>query len=148
MITGIGILLLATVSGFEIALRGVPEALLGYGKPSLSVRSRSNVRAGDSTSHAVVGKLQVGETATILGISPGRAGWYYIELPDGARGFISPDVVATQGDLTNLEKIDPDSLSATATPVPETVETTQPAATAVATEPPDEAQPATPTPSG
>ena len=148
MITGIGILLLAAVSGFEIVLKGVPEVLPSAGKPTLTVRSRSNVRAGDSTSYAIVGKLEADETATILGVSASSAEWYYIELPDGARGFISPDVVQTQGDLTSLETIDPATLSTTATPVPPTAEATQPAATAVATEPPDDARPATPTPSG
>ena len=148
MITGIGILLLAAVSGFEIVLRGVPEAFrdieIGAAKPSLSVRSRSNVRAGDSTSFPMVGKLQVGETATILGISSGSAGWYYIELPDGTRGFISPDVVTTQGDLSKLATIDPASFSVTATSVPATPEPTQPAATADAVE----TQSVTPTASG
>ena len=146
MITGIAIALLAAVSGFEMLLRGVPEALrdieIGAAKPSLSVRSRSNVRAGDSTEYPILGKLQAGETATILGISQGSAGWYYIELPDGARGFISPDVVIAEGDLSNLPTINPVSLSATATPIPATAVPTQPVATTV------ETQPATPTPSG
>ena len=138
MITGIAVALLALVSGFEVLLRGVPEVLqdteLLLGKPSLTVRSRSNVRAGDSTSYPIVGKLQVGEAATILGVSQGSAGWYYIELPDGTRGFISPDVVSTEGDLSNLETIDPASLIATATPLPATAIPTQPAANAGAEE--------------
>lgn len=152
MITGIAILLLAAVSGFELALRGVPEIPQAVEQrsagPSLSVRSRSNVRAGDSTAHPIVSKLQVGEAATILGVSAGNTGWYFIELPDGTRGFISPDVVTTQGDLTHLERIEPASLSASATPPPSSAEPTQPVATTVATEPTDEAQPVTPTASG
>lgn len=123
-VLGIAILLVAAVSGFEFVLRGVPKAAPDIDSqsltPSLTVRNRSNVRAGDSTDFPVVGKLEVGVSAAILGISRGSAGWYYIELPDGARGFISPDVVVTQGDLTNLPAIDPASLSATATPPPAT----------------------------
>jgi len=124
-ILGIAILLIAAVSGFELALRGVPEAAPESDSqalpPSLTARNRSNVRAGDSTGYPIVGKLEVGVRVAILGISRGSAGWYYIELPDGARGFISPGVVVTQGDLTNLPAIDPASLSATATPPPATL---------------------------
>ena len=123
-ILGIAILLIAVVSGFELVLRGVPEAAPVIDNlslaPSLTVRSRSNVRAGDSTDYPVVAKLEVGVTAAILGISRGSAGWYYIELPDGARGYISPDIVTADGDLTNLPTIDPASQSATATPAPAT----------------------------
>lgn len=119
-ILGIAILLMATVSGFELALRGLPEAAPESDSqarpPSLSARNRSNVRAGDSTDFPIVGKLEVGVTAVILGISRGSAGWYYIELPDGARGFISPDIVTTEGDLNNLPTIDLAGLSATASP--------------------------------
>ena len=162
MIAGIAVLLLAAVTGFDFMLdgvAGVPQTVEAPAvAPSLSVASRSNVRAGDSTEYPIVGKLEVGEEVAILGISQGSAGWYYIELPDNARGFISPDVVTTQGDLTNLAVIDPASLAASATPPPATAESTQPAATPAATEQPDEAQPdeaqpgeaqpATPTASG
>jgi len=148
IIAGIAFGLLAVVSGFEFLLRGAPEipeyTEQQIAAPSLTVDSRSNVRAGDSTGHPVVGKLQAGESATILAISQGRAGWYYIEMPDGARGFISPDIVRTEGDLTNLPTIDPASLSATARPDPATAFPSQAAATAVASE----TQPATPTARG
>ncbi len=148
MIIAIALGLLAAVSGIEILLRGAPE-IPAYTEqqlaaPSLTVDSRSNVRAGDSTGHPVVGKLQVGESASILAVSQGSAGWYYIELPDGTRGFISPDIVSTEGDLTILPTIDPASLSATATPDAASAVPTQPAATTVATE----TQPATPTARG
>ena len=152
MIMLIAILLLAAVTGFELMLRGVPEIMQdgeqSAAKPSLSVRSRSNVRAGDSTEYPIVGKMAVGESAAILGISSGSAGWYYIELPDGIRGFISPSVVTTEGDLTTLEQIDPDSLSASATPLPQTAEPTPSAATAAASEQAADTQLATPTASG
>lgn len=138
MITGIAVALLAAVSAFEMTLKGVPSALrdieFGAVKPSLSVRSRSNVRAGDSTSYRIVGKLQAGESAPILGVSARGAGWFYIELPDGTRGFIAPDIVITEGDLTNLVKIDHGILSPTATPLPATAVPTQPEATAAAVE--------------
>ncbi len=148
IITVIAVALLAAVFGVEMILRGVPAVMwdieILLGKPTLSVRSRSNVRVGDATHYPIVAKLQVGEAAIILGVSQGRAGWYYIKLSDGARGFISPDIVATKGDLTNLETIDPASLIATATPLPATAIPTQPAANTGA----EEAQPATPTAHG
>lgn len=148
MISGIAVMLLAAVTGFDFVLTGVmgvpPAVETPAAAPSLTVASRSNVRVGDSTEFPIAGKLEVGEAATILGISSGSAGWYYIELSDGKRGFISPSIVTTDGDLTNLERIDPRSLSATATPLPTTVAPTQPPATAAT----DEAQPATPTASG
>ena len=74
MIIGIAILLMASVAGFELALRGLPEVL-----QDIDTRSVTS------------------------------------------------------------------SLSASATPLPQTAAPTQPAATAVATEQPDEALPATPT---
>lgn len=151
-IIGIAVLLLAAVSGVEMALRGLPEVPQEAGNraaaPSLSVDSRSNVRAGDSTEHPVIGKLQVGESATILGISRGSAGWYYVELPDGARGFISPEVVLTDGDLKNLATIDPAGHFATASPLPHTPQPTQPAAAAMLTDEPGAGQSPTATASG
>ncbi len=78
----------------------------------------SNVRAGDSTDYAVVGHLLIDQSARIRGISAFRSGWFYIELPSGRTGFIHPNIVQTQGDLSNLPRINPPPLPPTAIPVP------------------------------
>ncbi len=77
----------------------------------------SNVRAGDSTLYPVVGNLLVDGTATIRGISSRGSGWYYIELAGGRSGFIHPTIVRTEGDLTNLPRINPPPVPATPIPV-------------------------------
>ena len=78
----------------------------------------SNVRAGDSTDYAVVGHLLVDQSARVRGISAFRSGWFYIELPNGRTGFIHPNIVQTQGDLSNLPRINPPPLPPTAIPIP------------------------------
>lgn len=67
----------------------------------------SNVRRGDSTEYDRVGFLFGGETAAIIGISSFGTDWYYIQLASGRRGFIAPSVVRTEGDLSNLPRINP-----------------------------------------
>ncbi len=78
----------------------------------------SNVRAGDSTGYAVIGHLLIDETAKIRGISAFRSGWFYIELANGRTGFIHPNLVQIEGDLTNLPRINPPPLPPTAIPIP------------------------------
>ena len=67
----------------------------------------SNVRAGDSTQYQRVGFLLTDETARIRGISSRGTGWYYIEMRNGRTGFIHPNIVRTEGDLSNLERVAP-----------------------------------------
>ncbi len=88
--------------------------------PTVTATIDANVRTGDDTAYQVVGFLLNGQSATVLGVSSTGTGWYYVELADGKRGFISPQVVTTSGNLTNLTRIDPPPFPVppTATPIP------------------------------
>ncbi len=86
---------------------------------SVTARVDSNVRSGDSVSYAVVGSLLAGETAPVIGISATGSGWYYIQLENGRRGFISPTVVNVSGNLANLPTFFPPATpTPTYTPTP------------------------------
>jgi len=85
--------------------------------PTVTATADANVRRGDSTAYEVVGSLLTGNSAPILGRSPN--GWYYIQLDNGRRGFISPSVVTTSGNLANLQIITPPATpTPTFTPTP------------------------------
>ncbi len=86
--------------------------------PLVTANLDANVRTGDSTAYPVVGSLPSGFTAIVLGLSDTGSGWYYIELNNGRRGFISPTVVSVSGNLANLPRISPPPPPATATPTP------------------------------
>jgi hypothetical protein len=75
--------------------------------PTVTSTVDANVRAGDDTVYSVVGVLRTGTQATILGISSRGTGWYYIELPNGTRGFIAPSVVTVSGNTSGLPQINP-----------------------------------------
>lgn len=79
-----------------------------------------NVRGGDSTAYPTVGSLNQGQTADIIGRSSRGSGWWYIRLSNGRQGWVSPDVVAETGDLSNIPFVDPPPVPATATPIPPT----------------------------
>lgn len=86
--------------------------------PTLTATVDANVRAGDDTVYSVVGVLRDGTTVPILGISSRGSGWYYIELPNGTRGFISPSVVTVSGNTSGLPQITPPPRpAATSTPI-------------------------------
>ena len=76
-------------------------------RPHVVATVNSNVRAGDSTVYGVIGHLLDGQSALVKGISSRGSGWYYIELANGRSGFIHPGIVNTQGDLSNLPRINP-----------------------------------------
>lgn len=80
-------------------------------------RVDTNVRRGDDVSTPFVGALFAGESASILGISSRGTGWYYIELPNGRRGFVSPGIVDTADVPDDLMLINP-PLPNTPTPSP------------------------------
>lgn len=67
----------------------------------------ANIRAGDSTIYPVVGILLTGESARIIGLSTLDTGWYFIEAPDGTRGWIAPSTVTQQGDVSGLPFVQP-----------------------------------------
>ncbi len=87
--------------------------------PRATVRSSSiNVRSGDSTLYPVITTLVRGEVVPILGISNTGTGWYFIQLRDGRRGWVSPTVVDAEGDFSNVPRLAPPPLPVTPTPLP------------------------------
>lgn len=86
--------------------------------PIVTANVDANVRSGDSTAYPVIGSLPAGFQAAILGVSTTGSGWYYIELNNGRRGFISPTIVTVSGNLANLPRIAPPPVPATPTPTP------------------------------
>ncbi len=89
--------------------------------PRVTALVNSNVRAGDSTFYTIVGGLREGETAKIKGISSFGTGWFYIELDSGRSGFIHPNIVRPEGDLSALARINPPPLPPTPIPLPTAV---------------------------
>jgi len=83
--------------------------------PQVTALTDSNVRQGDDVSYPVVGSLLAGETIPVIGISSYGSGWFYVELPNGRRGFIAPSVVRAEGDVYSTQRINPPR---TPTPVP------------------------------
>ena len=90
-------------------------------RPRVIALVNSNVRAGDSTQYTVIGGLHEGDSALIKGLSSFNTGWFYIELPSGRSGFIHPNIVRAEGDLSNLARINPPPLPPTPIPVPTAV---------------------------
>jgi uncharacterized protein YgiM (DUF1202 family) len=87
--------------------------------PRVTANRNANVRRGDGTNYDLVGSLNDGDTAPIIGISSFGSGWYYIELPSGARGWVAPSVVTVLGDLRSVPRVDPPPPPATSTPTPQ-----------------------------
>ena len=54
--------------------------------PSARVSSAVLVREGPSTNTAIIARLRPGETATLINEI---SGWYFIQLADGTRGYVS-----------------------------------------------------------
>jgi hypothetical protein len=101
------------------------EVVVTSTSPQVTANIDANVRTGDDTVFSVAGVLRNGTTTPILGISSTGSGWYYIELPNGTRGFIAPSVVTVSGDLSSLPRTNPPPRPVpTSTPAP-----TRPAAT-------------------
>lgn len=95
--------------------------------PTATSTVDANVRAGDDTVYSVVGVLRTGTQASIIGISSRGTGWYYIELPNGTRGFIAPSVVTVNGNTSGLQQVTPPPRPApTSTPAPTRPAATQP----------------------
>lgn len=88
--------------------------------PTATATIDANVRSGDDVAYQAVGFLLRGQSATILGVSSTGTGWYFVELDNGRRGFISPQVVSVSGNVNNLARIDPPAFPVppTATPIP------------------------------
>lgn len=106
----------------EVEPTDVPEpTATPDSSPRVTALVNSNVRAGDSTFYVIVGGLREGETAKIKGISSFGTGWYYVELANGRSGFIHPNIVRPEGDLSALARINPPPLPPTPIPQPTAV---------------------------
>ncbi len=89
--------------------------------PRVTANLNSNVRSGDNTGYSIVGNLLQGETARVIGISASGSGWYFIELPNGRRGWIAPSIVTPAGDIRSVPRVQPPATAtptATHTPLP------------------------------
>ena len=78
-----------------------------------------NVRQGDSTAYAIVGRLVSGESAKIIGVSSRGNSWYRIVLDNGEIGWVAPDVVQVVGNIRSVPMIaPPPSPTPSITPTP------------------------------
>jgi uncharacterized protein YgiM (DUF1202 family) len=100
------------------------------GAPTGVANVNGNVRTGDSTSYPVITGLRVGQQVDIVGVSNTGSGWYQIRLPDGRLGFVAPTILTVTGDTSTLPRVAPP-------PVPASLPTNTPAATAVPSGLPD-----------
>jgi uncharacterized protein YgiM (DUF1202 family) len=89
--------------------------------PMLTATTQVNVRGGDGTQHLIIDTLIVGDSAPIIGIGSNDQSWYAIRLFDGRTGFVSADFVTTEGDLSNLPRIDPLSAPNPPNPTPQPI---------------------------
>ncbi len=87
--------------------------------PRATAITNGNVRRGDSTAYEVISSLQVNQSVPVVALSATGSGWYQIQLPNGARGWVAPSVVQVTGDLGSLPRIVPPP-PPTATPIPAT----------------------------
>lgn len=101
----------------EATLAPTPTAL--DATPRVTSNVNANVRAGDNTNAPIIGSLLPGESAEIQGISSTGSGWYYIELPNGRRGWIAGGIVQVSGNLSSVPRIAPPATpTPTFTPTP------------------------------
>jgi len=97
-----------------------PTALGALSGNRVTAITNANVRLGDGLEYRIIGTMLTGESLPVLGIST-VAGWYYIELPNGRRGFVAPSVVSFIGNMATLRPIQPPPVptpAATNTPIP------------------------------
>ena len=93
--------------------------------PTAEATTNANVRAGDNTGYSIIGSLAAGQTVPVIGRSSSGSGWWYIELPNGRRGFVAPSVVRVTGNTGGLPRIDPPATpTPVATPTPELADLT------------------------
>ncbi len=87
----------ATVLG---RLAGVESGLSG--RIGISLGNSVNVRSGPGTSHSVVGKVDLYDAFTVLGI---ENGWQKVQLANGQSGYIREDYVkAYEGAFSDLNE--------------------------------------------
>ena len=78
-----------------------------------------NIRSGPGTGYQILGKLAVGQTAVVNGISADGQ-WWYIDVPspDVSRGWVSTAYVKAEN-TTNVPTVGPDGVPIGEIPTPE-----------------------------
>ena len=76
--------------------------------PTVTIKTRMNVREGPGTNYAVIGTAAPGEQYRITGQNPGRGDWWQIDYEGRSAWIYGPLVTAT----------DAESVQVVATPVP------------------------------
>lgn len=106
--------------GARPTLAPTPTNIASGSNPIVQALVDANIRSGDNTSYPRVDSLFQDEQAVVIGISSMGSGWFYIESPNGRRGFIAPSTVQFTGNLNSLSLINPPpppTPPATATPI-------------------------------
>ncbi|MBE2184687.1 MAG: hypothetical protein IAE89_14755 [Anaerolineae bacterium] len=73
----------------------------------------------DNTRCPITGTLPSGQLADALALSANRTGWFQIRTLNGNVGWVSPTVVQTSGNFSNLPVVAPPTPFPPATPVPQ-----------------------------
>jgi len=76
----------------------------------------TNAHDGDNPSFAVVGALNQGESARVIGVSGSGSGWYLVELPSGTTGWVNGSEVTISGDVGSIPSVSPPVPTETPTP--------------------------------
>ncbi len=124
-------LLVEVVKGSQAGQRGwiSLQALLQatpampYVQPASSVIRGVNIRSGEGLLSSVVDVLLPGQFAQLIAVSTSPLGWYYVEMPSGGRGWVSPENVEVEGSRDGIKRLTPPSTptftpSPTETPLP------------------------------
>ena len=93
---------------------------IGTSDPTVRGLVDANIRSGDDRTYPRIDSLLDGEQAVVLGMSNTGSGWFYVESPNGRRGFIAPSTVEFTGNIATLSLINPPpppTPPATATPI-------------------------------
>lgn len=86
--------------------------------PTVTALVNANVRSGDNVAeYPPIGYLLTGHSAPVVGVSDDGSGWYYIEFAANRYGWISPVVVSTSGNFSDLPPVAPPPVP-TPTPPP------------------------------
>lgn len=106
--------------GARPTLAPTPTNIASGSNPTVRALLDANIRSGDDTGYPRVDSLLQGEQAVVIGISSFGSSWFYIESPNGRRGFIAPSTVEFTGNIASLTLINPPpppTPPATATPI-------------------------------
>lgn len=90
-----------TLRVIDIAPVNTPEptATEAVVAPSLTASNGMNVRGGPGLTYNIVGAMQAGETADIIGKNP-QGDWWQITLATGQQGWVYSPLVTTNGDVS------------------------------------------------